>query len=135
MRWPFAWRSTVESLKTENFALQAQAAAAHVASVDAHTRATFWHEQLKDAQKRVMELIDAKRTSPETMAKVFEQWGSEEQAKFFNVYGALSSDWGSAKQPGTWNRCFQLAAMEPDLDDQGRALLIELAQYAEAPAK
>jgi hypothetical protein len=131
MRWPFAWRSTVEALTVEVDMQKGELNTAYQRTADSWANAALWHHELKLAQKRVIELIDAERTSPETMAAVFSEWTTELQAAFFNKFGELSAEWGTSKVPGSYQRCFQFAHMAPDLNEVGRELLIELASYAE----
>jgi hypothetical protein len=77
-------------------------------------------------QKRLVEITDLDRTTPEVMANVFSEWCSSQQAEFFDIFGRLSSEWVHV-------RCMQFGAITPFLHDEGRDVLRELAQYAEKP--
>jgi len=115
MRWPFALRSTVD-------ALDAEVVAETIRRDAAESRAYEWHRRLLDAEKRLMEVIDLKRTTPEAMANIFAEWGSKEQASFFNRVAELTDKW-------EMNRCFQFAYIMEDLSDDGKRLIEELSDY------
>ena len=116
MRWPFALRSSVDLWRDRHGDLLHSATLALKHTAEANDRVAA-------LQKRLVEITDLDRTTPEVMANVFSEWDSGQQATFFNVLGRLTHEWEHA-------RCFQFSHIVPSLDDEGTAVLIELAQYA-----
>ena len=68
--------------------------------------------------------VDTLKRRCDELDKSAREWASDQQATFFNVLGRLTHEWEHA-------RCMQFGHIQPDLDDEGRWLLVELAQYAE----
>lgn len=117
MKWPFALRSSADTLKRRCDELDKSAREWASLSLE--------HQQsILQLNRRLVEITDLDRTTPELMANVFSEWASDQQATFFNVLGRLTHEWEHA-------RCMQFGHIQPDLDDEGRWLLVELAQYAE----
>lgn len=116
IRWPFAWRSTVESwqhLFHKTWDRQSEG----------FDRAYKWSQTAHDLQRHVEALTNSDHTTPEVMATIFAGWDSERQAEFFNRVGDLTSKY-------EMNRCFQFAYIADDLNESGSSLLEELGQYA-----
>jgi hypothetical protein len=121
MRWPFAMRSTVD-------AKDAEIVAEVIRRDAAESRACHWHDRLITVERRLVEITDLDRTTPEVMASVFAEWDSKQQAEFFNRFADISREW---EMP----RCFQFHQMMPDVSFEGRYMLEEIGKYAaDAPA-
>lgn len=116
MRWPFAWRSTLEQW-------QALFHKTWDRQSEGFDRAAKWADKCQDLQRHVEALTNSDRTTPEVMATIFAGWDSKQQAEFFNRIGQLTNKWENA-------RCFQFAYITDDLTDDGSRLLEELGQYA-----
>lgn len=125
MNWPFALRSTVKRLEAKVAEAEAARATQSNHANDWYDRALNASSQLLLVQKRLTEVIDGSFATPESLAQVFENWDSKQQATFFNLFGARSREW----KP--YPRCMQFAHIQPELDEHGKDVLKELGQYTE----
>lgn len=126
MKWPFALRSTVDSLRERCDQINACFENACRNTTDARQAAKAANDRVETLHKRLLEIIDPDRTTPTVMAEVFNEWSDGEQADFLNIFGRLSRDW-------EYPRCMQFGSVAKYLNDEGRDVLRELGQYSEKP--
>jgi hypothetical protein len=116
MKWPFAWRATVDQLNKYIDLMQS-----FLDKSNEHYLELC--RMLGDRERRITALLDTEQASPEALAEVFAGFQSDKQAKFFNALGKTTALWKH-------HRGFQFAYIMDELNLDGAEFLIELAGYA-----